>query len=190
MDVDRGLVEAAAAGDRDAFERLVRQHERSVVGLARTVGGPAIDAEDVAQEVFVRVWRSLPRFRGESSFRTWLYRITLNVIRTHQGGLARLRRIFAATPPEDAAATLGSADTRRPAADDVERDVLLRDAIDKALATLPDDMRVALVLRDVQGLDYREIAEALDVPVGTVESRIFRARQRLRPLLERLPRRS
>lgn len=187
MDADRRLVEAAAAGDREAFDDLVRRHQATVLRLARTLGGGAVDAEDVSQEVFVRVWRSLSKFRGDSAFSTWLYRITLNVIRTHQGSFGRLRRLFAA-PAQDAAETEVFAE-RVSGDDDPEKDVLLRDAIDKALGALPEDMRTALVLRDVQGLDYREIAAVLDVPLGTVESRIFRARQRLRPLLEKLPRR-
>lgn len=188
MDADRGLVEAAAAGDRDAFDELVRRHQVAIVNLIRALTARSADAEDLAQEVFVRAWRGLGRFRGDSTFRTWLHRVALNVIRSHQGRLARLRHFFV-VPPGDQGA---NEDPIERAADeqDMESDIVRRDAIDKALASIPDELRVAVILRDVQGLDYREIAAALGVPIGTVESRIFRGRQRLRPLLETLKRRS
>lgn len=180
MDEDRALVETAAAGDRDAFDALVRRHQVSIVNLAAALTGGSPDAEDLAQEVFVRAWRGLGRFRGDSSFRTWLHRVALNVIKSHFGRTARLRRLFQAphgdSPDPDAAADPS----------DLERDMLRRDAIDRALGALPDDLRIAVTLRDVQGLEYREIAELTGVPVGTVESRIFRARQRLKPALASL----
>ena len=182
MDVDQELVAQAAAGSREAFDELVRRHQVSIVSLARALTSGSADAEDLAQEVFLRVWRSLRGFRGDSTFRTWLHRVAVNVIHSHHGRVSRLRRLFQAAPAEPAEDPIESA------ADpiDVESDVVMRDAIDKALATLPDELRVAVTLRDVQGLDYKEIAGVLDVPIGTVESRIFRGRQRLKPLLESL----
>jgi RNA polymerase sigma-70 factor (ECF subfamily) len=184
VDADRGLVEAAAAGDRDAFDKLVRRYQGVIVGLARSLTAGNVDAEDIAQEVFVRAWRSLPGFRGESTFRTWLHRIAINVVRSHQGRFARLRRLFQ-SPPADRSPDVDSVEAA-PDRADLEAHLLLRDAIDRALASLPEELRQAVILRDVQGLDYKEIAAVLDVPIGTVESRIFRARQRLRPLLEPL----
>lgn len=179
---DADLVAAAAAGDHDAFDALVRRHERSIVNLARALTGGASDAEDLAQEAFIRAWKSLGQFRGDSTFRTWLHGIALNVIRTHRGRLARLRRMLFSAPADAEHDPLEQAAVE----DRVDRALELRDGIDRALAQLPDELRAALVLRDVQGLEYREIAEALGIPIGTVESRIFRARQRLRPLLEHL----
>jgi RNA polymerase sigma-70 factor (ECF subfamily) len=179
---DAELVEAAASGDGGAFDELVRRHERSIVNLARAMTGGADDAEDLAQEAFVRAWKSLRQFRRESTFRTWLHGIALNVIRTHRGRLARLRRVLFSAPADADADPLAQVAVE----DRVDRTLELRDGIDRALAQLPEELRAALVLRDVQGLEYREIADALGVPIGTVESRIFRARQRLRPLLEHL----
>ena len=183
MDPDRGLVEAAAGGDREAFDELVRRYQGAIVSLIRSLTGGGADAEDLAQEVFVRAWRSLARFRGDSAFRTWLHRIAVNVVRSHQGRMSRLRRWL-----QPASSEAEMTDPIEAAADasDMESDVVRRDAIDRALAAIPAEMREAVVLRDVQGLDYREIADALGVPIGTVESRIFRGRQRLRTLLEPL----
>lgn len=181
MDADRALVAAAAAGDREAFDELVRRHQASIVGLIRSLTAGSADAEDITQEVFVRAWRSLARFRGDSTFRTWLHRVALNLVSTHHGRLSRLRWLFQS---QSAQASGVDPMDALPEPRDLDRDIVLRDAIDKALAALPEELRVAVVLRDVQGFDYREISQMLGVPMGTVESRIFRGRQRLRPLLE------
>ena len=184
MDPDRELVEQAARGSREAFDALVRRHQGAIVNLARAMTASDTDADDLAQESFVRAWRSLRSFRSDSTFRTWLHGIAVNVIRTQQRRGSRLRRLFWSAPPAGPAA----ADPldRASVDDGIEEPVLMRELIDKALASLSAELREAVVLRDVQGLDYKEIAEALGVPLGTVESRIFRARQRLRPLLEPL----
>jgi RNA polymerase sigma-70 factor (ECF subfamily) len=184
VDPDRELVEDAARGSREAFDALVRRHQGAIVNLARAMTAADADADDLAQEAFVRAWRSLARFRHDSTFRTWLHGIAINVIRTHRGRGSRLRRLFglAESGRDGAADPLDRASID----DGVEGPLAMREIIDRALATLPPDMREAVVLRDVQGLDYKEIAAALGVPLGTVESRIFRARQRLRPLLEPL----
>ena len=177
MDADRALVKAAVDGSRDAFDELVRRYQTPILNLARAMTGGSADAEDLAQDVFVRAWRGLASFRGESSFATWLYRVAINVIQSHRGRASRLRRLFVASPASD-----DLEDPIESAADpdDLERRVLDRDAIDRALATLPEDLRLAVTLRDVQGLDYRAIADVTGTPMGTVESRIFRARQRLK----------
>lgn len=184
MDPDRGLVEEAAGGNREAFDELVLRYQGAIVNLARAMTSSGADAEDLAQEAFVRAWRSLPTFRSESLFRTWLYGIAVNVIRTHRGRGSRLRRLFSSAPA-DREQTVDPLE-RLSIDDGIESRLAMRQVIDRALATLPGNMRAALVLRDVQGLDYKEIAESLGVALGTVESRIFRARQRLRPLLEGL----
>jgi RNA polymerase sigma-70 factor (ECF subfamily) len=183
VDADRDLVTAAAGGDRGAFDDLVRRYQGQVVNLARAMTASDLDVDDMAQETFVRVWRSLKGFRGDSSFRTWLYGIAMNVIRTHRGRRSKLRgRFWSASSDEESDPIERVASGGAGA----EREVILRDGIDRALKSLPEELRTALVLRDVQGLEDREIADALEVPIGTVESRIFRARQRLRPLLAHL----
>ena len=183
MDADRGLVDAAAAGSREAFDELVLRYQGPVLNLVRAMTAGDGDAEDLTQEAFVRAWRSIAAFRSDSTFRTWVFGIAINVVRTHRGKRARLRRLFWSPPAEEP--FIDPLD-RASADDGIEAPLAMREVIDRALATLPEDMRAAVVLRDVQGLDYREIAASLDLPIGTVESRIFRARQRLRPLLEPL----
>lgn len=180
MDPDRALVEAAAGGSREAFDELVRRHQAAMITLARVLTSGRGDAEDLAQDVFVRAWRSLGGFRGDSSFRTWLHRVAINVIRTSQARHGRLMQIFTSRGPDDRAPDPASGD------EPVDATLARRQVIDRALAALPEDLRVVVTLRDMQGLDYKEIAAALDVPIGTVESRIFRARQRLKPLLASL----
>jgi RNA polymerase sigma-70 factor (ECF subfamily) len=179
---DRRLVEAAAEGSREAFDELVRRHQTSILNLVRALTGGSADAEDLAQDVFVRAWRGLSGFKGESAFRTWLHRVAINVVQSHRGRASKLRRLFQAGP----ATPDPQEDPIESAADpaDLEQDVILRDAIDKALATLPEELRIAVTLRDVQGLDYRAIAEITGAPIGTVESRIFRARARLKKELK------
>jgi RNA polymerase sigma-70 factor (ECF subfamily) len=179
VDTDRALVEAAAGGSREAFDELVRRHQGAMITLARVLTSGRGDAEDLAQDVFVRAWRSIGSFRGESTFRTWLHRVAINVIRTSQSRQGRLMRMFLVRDrDDDRGADAASGD------EPVDATLARRQVIDRALATLPEELRVAVILRDMQGLDYKEIAAALNVPIGTVESRIFRARQKLKPLLE------
>jgi RNA polymerase sigma-70 factor (ECF subfamily) len=177
-DPDADLVKAAAGGDADAFETLVRRYQGRIIGLARSLTGNAGEAEDLAQEVFVRVYRSLGKFRGESLFKTWLYTVAINVARSQYSRRMRQQPVWGDS----------GADETKPfdppdATADVESTLVRREAIERALADLPEDLREAVTLRDVHGLEYRDIAETTGAPIGTVESRIFRARQRLRRAL-------
>jgi RNA polymerase sigma-70 factor (ECF subfamily) len=176
-DPDLDLLPAAIEGDLDAFEALVRRYQARVVTLTRTLAHADQDAEDLAQEVFVRVYRALASFRGESSFRTWLYKVVVNVARSYHTRRRRQRAVWADSGADDAVAF------DPPDRVDFEASWLTRDAVERALDTLPEELRLAVTLRDVHGLEYRDIAETTGAPLGTVESRIFRARQRLRRAL-------
>jgi len=183
-DPDHSLVSASAAGDADAFAALVTRYQRSIVNLARALTADDGEADDLAQETFIRAYKAIGRFRGDSTFRTWLYRVAVNVIQSHLKKRARRWRWFGPSLDEQGAAGRESPALATPAT--LENDAVRREMIDRALASLPEDMRIAVTLRDVQGFDYAEIAAMLGIPIGTVESRIFRARQRLRPLLAEL----
>lgn len=184
VDLDRALVDEAKSGSLDAFEGLVRRYQHRVVNYVQAIVRDSGEAEDVAQETFIRAYRSLGRFRGESAFKTWLYTIATNTARTSLERRGRRERVADQSLDDDARAlTVERVPSHRP---DPEATLVMRDAIDRALATLPHELRVAVVLRDVEGLDYKEIAEVTEVPMGTVESRIFRARRKLRTLLHPL----
>lgn len=184
VDPDLASLEQARAGDTGAFETLVLRYQARIVNYATAMVHDAGTAEDVAQETFVRAWRGLGRFREESTFKTWLYRIATNVARTHLDRCGRRARIAdRSLDDETAPVQAGDVPSRAP---DAETSLVRREAIDRALSELPDELRQALVLRDVEGLDYKEIAAVTGAPIGTVESRIFRARRRLRTLLRPL----
>ncbi len=178
-DRDQILVRQVQRGDPDAFDGLVRRHQAGVYNLVRSMVGPNADAEDLAQEVFVRAHRSLGRFRGDSSVRTWLFAVAINLSRSYRTARHRRQGIWV----DSGEGTEASVIDRHPDAADVERSYMRRQLIQRALDALPLELREAVVLRDLHGMDYREIADMLEVPNGTVESRIFRARRRLRPML-------
>lgn len=195
MDVDETLVAQAARGDREAFDELVKRYQSRMFQLVRILTSGDAEAEDLVQDTFVRAYRAVGRFRGDSTFRTWLHRIAVNVVRTHaarQNSRAGRRPIgHARGEPfdrdrNDDEAVIG----QLPADEDLENAVVQRRMIDQALARLPPELRLLITLRDIQGLEYREIARVTGLPIGTVESRIFRGRRRLRPMLEPLLARS
>jgi RNA polymerase sigma-70 factor, ECF subfamily len=173
QDEDQALVEAIQRGDGDAFSRLVRKYQHRVVGLARGIVADPSDAEDIAQDAFLRVYKGLAGFRGTSQFRTWLFQIVINTARSFRS--RQRSRVETAVDEQALEAAEGS--------DHVETAVVARDEVTRALSKLPVELREAVLLRDVEGLDYREIAELLGIPMGTVESRIFRGRQQLRMAL-------
>jgi RNA polymerase sigma-70 factor (ECF subfamily) len=183
LDVEKTLVAEAAAGSGAAFDELVRRSHARIYNLTRVLTGGDADAEDLVQDTFIRAFRALPRFRGESSFRTWLHRIAVNVIRSH---MVRRSRTIETAAVRDSGKDSDSLFEQVPSEEDLEAAVTRRQIIDRALATLAEDVRLLITLRDVEGLEYQEIAAVTGLPIGTVESRIFRARQRLRPLLESL----
>ena len=179
MDRDHTLVQAARTGDTEAVDTLVQQYQVRIFNFSRALTASDADAEDLAQETFIRAFRGLARFRGESSFKNWLYSIATNVARTHHGRRVRQSAVWDQrietddVPERHLEATM----------EDVEGTAIRRQALDRALSSLPEDQRVPLVLHDVEGLEYKEIASVLGIPIGTVMSRIFRGRKRLRPLL-------
>ena len=186
--LDEQLVERVQRGDKNAFNLLVRKYQHKVINLvARYVNNPG-DVPDVAQEAFIKAYRALPTFRGESAFYTWLYRIAVNTAKnylTSQG-----RRPPSSDVEADEAEYYGGGEALQEVA--TPENLALTDEIKRtvfaAIEALPEDLRTAITLREMEGLSYEEIAEIMDCPVGTVRSRIFRAREaidkRLQPLIE------
>ena len=184
---DYALVQRVQRGDKRAFDLLVLKYQHKLMKLISRYVRDTAEVQDVAQEAFIKAYRALPRFRGDSAFYTWLYRIAINTAKNHLVSQSR-------PPPDsdidmpDAEQFLDRAELREIATP--ER-LLLRDEIQRtvieAIDALPPDLRTAVTLRELEGLSYEEIAEAMDCPIGTVRSRIFRAREainkRLDPLL-------
>jgi len=188
---DRELVRRAKTGDRPAFDELMRRHEREVIGVAYRMLGRYEDAVDLAQDAFYRAYRSLGAFREEASFRTWVYRIVMNLARHRRRWYARHRvsqTVSLDDPPpgaEEGQDPVGE-QIAAPAADPRQETARseLRGRLTQALSWLPEPFRAAVVLRDVEGLPYEEIAGICGERVGTVKSRLHRARQMLREALK------
>jgi RNA polymerase sigma-70 factor (ECF subfamily) len=187
-EVDQQLVDRAQRGDKHAFELLVAKYQRRLARLISRFVRDSVEVEDVTQEAFIKAYRALPTFRGESAFYTWLYRIGINTAKNH---LQTLKRRTPTTTLFDAEESEGFEDAgllhevSTPENELMSKQVV--DVVNSSLQELPDDLRTALTLREIEELSYEEIAAAMNCPVGTVRSRIFRAREaiatNLRPLL-------
>ena len=187
--IDQQLIERIQRGDKNAFNLLVRKYQHKVVSLvSRYVNNPG-DIPDVAQEAFIKAYRAIPDFRGESAFYTWLYRIAVNTAKNYI--VAQGRRPPDMDVDSQDAETYEGAESLHEVAN--PENLMLSDEIRAevaaTLAGLPEDLRTANTLREIEGLSYEEIAEVMECPVGTVRSRIFRAREaidkRIQPLLQR-----
>ncbi|MGQ0658173.1 MAG: RNA polymerase sigma factor RpoE [Chromatiales bacterium] len=186
---DRPLVERVQRGDKKAFDLLVLKYQHKIVKLvSRYIRDPS-EALDVAQESFLKAYRALPSFRGDSAFYTWLYRIAINTAKNHLLTLSR-------RPPEAELPTNGGDEEIK--LEEMQREIEtpenlllteeIRDTVFRTIERLPEDLRTAITLREMEGWSYEQIAEVMECPIGTVRSRIFRAREaidhQLRPLLE------
>jgi len=187
-EVDQQLVERAQRGDKRAFELLVMKYQRKLGRLlSRLVRDPG-EVEDVTQEAFIKAYRALPNFRGESAFYTWLYRIGINTAKNYLVALGRRAPTTTGFDHEEAESFEDAdalRDTATPEAELLSREIAT--TVNRAMEALPDDLRTAITLREIEGLSYEEIASVMNCPIGTVRSRIFRAREAiaadLRPLL-------
>ena len=186
--IDQKLVAQVQRGDTSAFDLLVRKYQHKIMKLIGRYVRDRSEVEDVAQEAFIKAYRAIRSFRGESAFYTWLYRIAVNTAKNYLDSQGR-------RPPgsdmeiDDAELIGGNTGLRDQATP--ERNLLTEEiatTVNRALEALPEDLRTAITLRELEGLSYEEIAQVMDCPIGTVRSRIFRAREmidhQLKPLLE------
>jgi RNA polymerase sigma-70 factor (ECF subfamily) len=185
---DQALVERVKQGDKRAFDLLVLKYQHKIVNLVmRYVRDPS-EALDVTQEAFIKAYRALPRFRGDSAFYTWLYRIAINTAKNYLVSMNRRPLEYNLDPQGAEQSAINS----RLRDEDSPEGILLREelrqTVEETIAGLPDELRMAITLREVDGLSYEEIAQTMDCPVGTVRSRIFRAREaidrNIKPLLD------
>ncbi len=187
-EVDQQLVERAQRGDKRAFELLVTKYQRKLGRLlSRMVRDPA-EVEDVTQEAFIKAYRALPAFRGDSAFYTWLYRIAINTAKNYLVALGRRAPTTTEFDHEDAENFEEAEALRDSATPESElHGKQIASTVNRAMDALPEDLRTAITLREIEGLSYEEIATLMNCPIGTVRSRIFRAREaiaaELRPLL-------
>jgi RNA polymerase sigma-70 factor (ECF subfamily) len=187
-EIDQLLVERVQKGDKTAFDVLVKKYQHKIISLISRYVSDHAEAMDVAQEAFIKAYNALGRFRGDSAFYTWMYRIAINTAKNHlvaQGRRPPLSDIDASDAEQYAF------DSRLKESGSPEHELLreeIQHTIQHAIEALPEDLKTAITLRELEGMSYEEIAQAMDCPIGTVRSRIFRAREaideRLRPLLD------
>ena len=184
---DLELVQRVQKGDKKSFDLLVIKYQHKVINLVLRYVHDVDTAQDVAQEAFIKAYRGLKNFRGESAFYTWLYRIAINTAKNHL--VSQGRRLPDTDIDAEEAEQFGGESALKEYATP-EREMLteeIQQAVTKAIDQLPEDLKTAIMLRELEGMSYEEIAVAMDCPIGTVRSRIFRARESidkvLRPLL-------
>ena len=188
-EIDRQLVVRAQSGDKQAFELLVEKYQRKLARLlSRFIRDPA-EVEDVTQEAFIKAYRALPAFRGDSAFYTWLYRIGINTAKNYLMAMGRRAPTSTEIEAEEAE---GFEEGEQLRDINTPESVLLSNEIaqtvNRTIEALPEELRKAIQMREIEGMSYEDIAQAMDCPIGTVRSRIFRAREaiaeQLRPLLD------
>jgi RNA polymerase sigma-70 factor (ECF subfamily) len=185
---DKELIERVKNGDKSAYDLLVLKYQQRIVNLVSRFVRNHSDALDVTQEAFIKAYRALPKFRGDSAFYTWLYRIAVNTAKNYLA--SQSRRPMGTDHDVSEIEQIEGADALKEQA--TPENMLLKDELQatvlKAIENLPDDLRSAIMLREVEGLSYEEIAQVMECPIGTVRSRIFRAREaidlEMKPLLE------
>jgi RNA polymerase sigma-70 factor, ECF subfamily len=191
---DLDLVQRVKNGDQEAFNLLVLKYQRKVGRLVRRLVSNSDEADDVVQDAFIKAYRALPQFRGDSAFYTWLYRIAVNTAKNHL--VSRGKRPISLSEltsnegdDESFEVPVVTIDNNTPEAELMSRQIA--EAVNRAVSALPEELQTALSLREIDGLSYEEIAEAMNCPIGTVRSRIFRAREavaaELKPLLNVSP---
>lgn len=188
-EIDQLLVERAQRGEKHAFELLVAKYQRKLARLlARFIRDPA-EVEDVAQEAFIKAYRALPSFRGDSAFYTWLYRIGINTAKNHLVSIGRRAPTATEFDSEEAE---GFADGEQLRDINTPENLMMSkeiaNTVNATMDALPEELRTAIQLREIEGLSYEEIATIMNCPIGTVRSRIFRAREaiaeKLKPLID------
>lgn len=195
-DNDAVLVQRTLAGEMRAYELLVLKYQRRVERLIGRMVRDVDLVQDIAQETFIRAYRALSQFRGDAQFYTWLYRIAVNTAKKQLMELKRDPLVFqsAMKSAEDDETSAAERELNSTVADAETPEAILAskeiaEAVNAAMETLPEELRMAITLREIEGMSYEEIAQALDCPIGTVRSRIFRAREaisaRIRPMLDR-----
>lgn len=187
-EIDQQLVERAQRGDKHAFGLLVSKYQRKLGRLLSRFIRDSTEVEDVTQEAFIKAYRALPTFRGDSAFYTWLYRIGINTAKNYLVALGRRAPTTTSLDHEDAE-NLEDGDQLRDL-NTPENQLMSRqvaETVNQSLGQLPEDLRTAITLREIEGLSYEDIANIMNCPIGTVRSRIFRAREaiaeKLRPLI-------
>lgn len=183
---DQLLVKRVQHGDRRAFDLLVLRYQQRIMKLImRYVHDPS-EAQDVAQEAFIKAYRALPAFRGDSAFYTWLYRISINTAKNYLVALQRRPLDYALDlqEPDNYEVNVRLRDEETPEGLALQEE--LRQTVERTIASLPEELRTAIMLREIDGLSYEEIAQAMECPVGTVRSRIFRAREAIDKGIEAL----